>query len=75
MDGTWLGDAVGSTLRTEKGDFTLFGPWTDASLLPLQDLRADPTVRHGLPTRSMVTLIWTFRKVSKREALWDGIPF
>ena len=76
LAGTWNWDAeFGSAARLETGTFEAFRAG-DGRALILRFKSYERAVRKRDTVRKNEALpIWTFRKVSKRLALWDELPF
>jgi len=76
LAGTWNWDAeFGRSARKETGTFEAFRAG-DGRALVLRFRSYERSVRKKDVVRSTEALpIWTFRKVSKRQALWDELPF
>src|SRR5262245_59412641 len=76
LAGTWNWDAeFGRSARKETGTFEAFGAG-DGRALVLRFRSYEKVVRKRDNVRKTEALpIWTFRKVSKRQALWDELPF
>jgi hypothetical protein len=74
--GSWNWDAeFGDSARTEVGTFEAFRSGDGRSMV-LRFKSYARTVRRKDKVRTAEALpVWTFRKVSKREALWDELPF
>jgi len=76
LAGTWNWDAeFPKAARTETGTFEAFRAG-DGRALVLRFKSYERAVRKKDSTRATEALpLWTFHKVSKREALWDELPF
>jgi hypothetical protein len=76
LAGTWDWDAeFGRSARKETGTFEAFRAG-DGRALVLRFKSYERMVRRKDNVRRTEALpIWTFRKVSKRQALWDELPF
>ena len=76
LAGTWNWDAeFGKAARVETGNFEAFRAG-DGRALVLRFKSYERSVRKRDSVRRNEALpIWTFRKVSKRLALWDELPF
>jgi hypothetical protein len=76
LAGRWAWDAeFPDSARKETGTFEAFRSGDGRSLV-LRFKSFERTVRRRDDVRTYRTLpVWTFRKVSKREVLWDEIPF
>jgi hypothetical protein len=76
LAGTWNWDAeFGRSARKETGTFEAFRAG-DGRALVLRFRTYERMVRRKDTVRRTEALpIWTFRKVSKRQALWDELPF
>ena len=67
---------VGRSARTESGEYVIYRTG-DGRRLVLRFRELIRSLRRGdePETRHDITAAWTFRKVSRRELLWDEIPF
>jgi hypothetical protein len=76
LAGSWTWDAeFGKSSRKEIGTFEAFRAG-DGRALILRFKTYERTVKKREQVRTNEALpIWTFRKVSKRQALWDELPF
>jgi hypothetical protein len=76
LAGTWNWNAqFGRSSRTETGTFEAFRAG-DGRALVLRFKSYERVVKRKDNVRTTQALpIWTFRKVSKRHALWDELPF
>lgn len=76
LAGTWDWDAeFPDSARKEVGKFEAFRAGDGRSLV-LHFTSYQRSVRRKDKVRTTEALpVWTFRKVSKREALWDELPF
>ena len=76
LDGTWKWDArLASSSRNETGKFTMFRA-LDGRTLVMEFTEYELVVIGRQKTvRSTQPPAWTFVKASKREALWDELPF
>ncbi len=76
IEGTWFWESqFGNSPRVENGKFTLYRALDGRTLVFRFDDFELTTTRRGKPYRSEIPPVWTFQKVSKRQALWDEIPF
>lgn len=76
IEGTWTWDSpFGNATRNENGIFTLSRA-LDGRTLVFAFNEYDLSITRGARvTQSSTPPVWTFSKVSKRQALWDEIPF
>ena len=76
IEGRWLWDVqFGTSGRTENGTFTLFRAQDGRIMvLKFQDYELVVT-RGGKTFRTDQPPIWAFTKASKRQVLWDELPF
>lgn len=74
--GTWSWTTrLHASTRTENGSFTLFRARDGRTLvMEFKDYEL-VTIRPTGSARATTSPAWTFLKASKREALWDEIPF
>jgi len=76
IQGTWFWESQsGNSPRVENGKFTLFRALDGRTLVFRFDEFELTTTRRGQAYRSQIPPVWTFVKASKRQALWDEIPF
>lgn len=76
LEGTWNWiTRLRSASRTENGTFTLFRAQDGRTLVMKFDQYELATIRQGKTTRTTTPPVWSFQKASKREALWDELPF
>jgi hypothetical protein len=76
LEGTWDWNAeFADSARKESGAFEAFRSGDGRSLV-FRFKSFQRTVRRKENVRTTEALpVWTFRKVSKRQALWDELPF
>ena len=76
IDGTWSWDVeFADSGRIEEGSFTMFRAGNGRQLVMKFGKLERVIKRRESASRSDVTTTWAFTKVSKRQALWDEIPF
>ncbi len=76
IEGTWFWETqYGRFPRIEQGTFVLFRALDGRTMMfKFTDFELSMS-RQGQPYRSNLPPLWTFLKASKRQALWDEIPF
>jgi len=76
IEGTWdWTTRYRSTSRTETGKFSLYRARDGRTLVVKFNEYELVSIRDGKTARVTTAPVWTFLKASKREALWDEIPF
>lgn len=76
MEGTWFWETpLGTAVKIEKGTFTIFRTYDGRFLaFKFNDYELN-SVHQGKPYTSSMPPVWTFQKASRRQALWDELPF
>jgi len=74
--GTWSWDVeFADSGRIEEGGFTMFRAGNGRQLVMKFEKLERVIKRRESASRHDITTTWAFTKVSKRQALWDEIPF